>query len=150
MEPSHWNRDGEAWRRKRQVEKGYKGQALMILVFIRRFRGFQWGWDSALNSALYSSCRSLLVIPQVSPPALTVLHCFLFLMLCSLKPRSNSVLSRNVFGLTKCGYSKDSSVILCSLHSRVNLNFCNRYADQGGLWCQFWHNGPLLFCTLST
>lgn len=54
---------------------------------------------------------------------IVLLHCFLFLMLCSLKTSSNSVLSRNVFGLTKCGYSKDSSVILCSLTPKLTSVF---------------------------
>ena len=150
VEPSHWSREREAWRGRGRSRKSIKAK-------------FWWAWSLYAGSGVFNG---LGILPQLNSlfqlqklagrtaqdrpsPLPVLLHCLLFPMLCSLKPSSNSVLSGNVFGLTKCGYSKGSPVFLCSLRSKVNLNFCNRYADEG-VWSQFWYNGSLLFCTLST
>lgn len=129
---------------------------LMSLSFICQFRGLPMvlGFCTQLNFLSQLQMFAGSTAHNKASPLPGLLHCLLSLIqpisLCSLKLTSNSVPSRNMIGLPRLGYSKVSLVILCSLHSGLNLNFCSSYVPEGRLWSQFWYNDPLLFHTLST
>lgn len=141
---------GEEWGRSRKAIKAKE----MSLIFTCSSASFQWSQDSAHCSILQPSCEYLLIIQctvdHFPCQFYTVFSLIQPTSLCFFKLRLNSVPSRNIIGLTRLGYSKDLLLILCSLHSEVNLNFCSGYTAEGGLWCQFCYNDFLLSHTLST
>lgn len=134
-----------------------KESKLMSLSLICQFRGLPMvlRFCMQLNFLFQLQMFAGSTAHNKASPLPVLLHCLPCLIapisLCSFKLTSKSVLSRNMIGLTRLGYSKDSLVILCSLHFGLNLNFCSSYVvTEGRLWSQFWYNDPLLFHTLST